>query len=105
MTNEMTEYYNNIKVLDEYFDKIKQNVPTSTCVPGDFYAILEDDYWHRVQCIDYESDTQLATVHFIDEGYEGQYKCDMLQPLEKKFCVLSSQVLMLIFLRSSNLRT
>ncbi|XP_032664575.1 tudor domain-containing protein 7-like [Odontomachus brunneus] len=81
MMNNMTEHYN----------KIKQPASTSTCVRGDFYAILEDDYWHRVQCIDYEPDTRLATVHFIDDGYEDQYKCDVLQPLEKKFCLLPAQ--------------
>ncbi|XP_025155538.1 tudor domain-containing protein 7 isoform X2 [Harpegnathos saltator] len=83
MTNEMTEYYN----------QIKEPVTTSTYIPGDFYAIFEDDYWHRVQCIDFEPESKLATVHFIDEGCVDQYKCDMLQPLEKKFCTLSAQAI------------
>ncbi|XP_014473418.1 PREDICTED: tudor domain-containing protein 7 isoform X2 [Dinoponera quadriceps] len=81
MTNEMAEYYR----------QMKESVPTSTCAIGDFYAIFEDEDWHRVQCIDFEPNDGLATVHFIDEGYEDQYKCDVLLPLDKKFCVLPAQ--------------
>jgi len=79
----MTKYYNEVK---------KSAVTTMGCIIGDFYAILEEDYWHRVQCIDIDSDTGIATVFFIDEGYEEQYKPDALCPLDKKFCTLPAQV-------------
>lgn len=78
--------------MTKYYNGIKEPVPLSTCIIGDFYAIREDDDWHRVQCIDFVSDTGLATVYFIDEGCEAQCKCDVLQPLEKKFCILPAQV-------------
>ncbi|KAH0955716.1 hypothetical protein HN011_002636 [Eciton burchellii] len=84
MTNEMTKYYNKIK---------KSAMPTMGCIIGDFYAILEEDYWHRVQCIDVDSDTGIATVFFIDEGYEEQYKPDALYSLDKKFCTLPAQAI------------
>ncbi|EZA47760.1 tudor domain-containing protein 7A [Ooceraea biroi] len=94
MTNEMTRHYN----------EIKKPATTTTCVIGDFYAILEDDYWHRVQCIDIDSDTEVATVFFIDEGYEGQYKPDVLHPLDKRFCTLSAQAIRVALLGLENFR-
>lgn len=65
----------------------------SKCVVGDFYALLEDDSWHRVQCIDFDSETEMAEVRFIDVGYEEFYKFNLLYPLDKEFCVLPIQVI------------
>lgn len=90
MTGEMAKHYNDMEK------------PTMTgCVIGDFYAILEDDYWHRVRCIDIDSDTGSATIFFIDEGYEEQCKPDLLYSLDKRFCTLPAQVSRL---RNSTLR-
>ncbi|XP_011268042.1 tudor domain-containing protein 7 [Camponotus floridanus] len=84
MTKEMTKHY----------DKKKPTSMLSTeCVIGDFYAIFEENYWRRVQCIDFDFETGLATVFFIDEGYDEQYKPDMLHPLDKKFCSLPAQAI------------
>lgn len=78
MMNEMVEYY----------DQIKE--PVSECIIGYFYVVFEDNRWHRVQCIDI--DTENVVVLFIDIGFEEEYKCDVLYPLEKKFCKLPPQV-------------
>ncbi|KYM99296.1 PREDICTED: tudor domain-containing protein 7 isoform X2 [Cyphomyrmex costatus] len=83
MTNEMTSYY----------DKISKSTSSAACVPGDFYAVLEENYWHRVQCTDYNNETGIATVFFIDEGYVEQYKSDVLHPLDKRFNSLSFQAM------------
>lgn len=80
MTNEMERHY------------AQKPISPMACVPGDFYAVSED-YWHRVQCIDFDNETGIATVFFIDEGYEEQYKSDVLHPLDKKFCILPCQVI------------
>ncbi|XP_029161263.1 tudor domain-containing protein 7 [Nylanderia fulva] len=80
------------KKMTKHFDKKKSvSISSAECVVGDFYAVLEDNYWHRVQCIDFDFETELATVFFIDEGYDEQYKYDVLHPLDKKFCMLSAQ--------------
>lgn len=88
MTNEMTKHYN----------QINKPISPVACVRGDFYAVLEENYWHRVQCTDFNDETGIATVFFIDEGYEEQYKPDVLHPLDKKFCVLPCQVTHLFYL-------
>ncbi|KMQ98076.1 tudor domain-containing protein 7 [Lasius niger] len=80
------------KEMTKHYDKKKSvSIPSAECIVGDFYAVLEDNYWHRVQCIDFDFETGLATVFFIDEGYDEQYKSDVLHPLDKKFCMLSVQ--------------
>ncbi|XP_018318285.1 tudor domain-containing protein 7 isoform X2 [Mycetomoellerius zeteki] len=83
MTNEMTSYY----------DKINKPISSVACVPGDFYAVLEENYWHRVQCTDYDNETGIATVFFIDEGYMEQYKSDVLHLLDKRFNSLPFQAI------------
>ncbi|KAL6449346.1 hypothetical protein ACFW04_000747 [Cataglyphis niger] len=80
------------KEMTNHYDKKKSvSIPSVKCIVGDFYAVLEDNYWHRVQCIDFDFETGLATVFFIDEGYDEQYKPDALHFLDKKFCKLSAQ--------------
>lgn len=86
MTNEMTKHYN----------QINKSVSPVACVLNNFYAVLEENYWHRVQCIDFNNETGIATVFFIDEGYEEQYKSDDLHSLDKKFCILPRQVTHLV---------
>lgn len=84
MTSEMTSHY----------DQMTKPVSPTTCVQfGDFYAVLEENYWHRVQCIDFNNETGIATVFFVDEGYEEQYKADVLYPLDKRFCILPCQAI------------
>ncbi|XP_011061556.1 PREDICTED: tudor domain-containing protein 7-like isoform X1 [Acromyrmex echinatior] len=83
MTNEMTSYY----------DKLNKPTSSVACVPGDFYAVLEENYWHRVECTDYDNETGIATVFFIDQGYVEQYKSDVLHPLDKKFNTLPFQAI------------
>lgn len=80
MMNDMMKYYSEKKEA------------SAGCIIGHFYTVQEDDYWHRVQCIESDSETGLVTVFFIDEGYEEQYKSNLLHPLEKKFCILPAQV-------------
>lgn len=82
MTKEMTKHYD---------QKEPVAIPSAECIVGDFYAILEENYWRRVQCTDFDFETGFATVSFIDEGYDEQYKPDVLHPLDKKFCRLSAQ--------------
>lgn len=82
------------KEMTNHYDKKKSvSIPSVECIVGDFYAVLEDNYWHRVQCIDFDFETGLATVFFIDEGYDEQYKPDALHFLDKKFCKLPAQVI------------
>lgn len=76
----------------EYYDQLKEPIAKTACIVGDFYAIFEDNNWHRVQCIDFDLDTGNAMVHFIDEGYEDEYNCELLHPLDKRFCDLQAQV-------------
>lgn len=84
MTKEMTKHYDKKKPT---------SMLSAECVDvGDFYAIFEENNWRRVQCIDFDFETGLATVFFIDEGYDEQYKPDFLHPLDKKFCSLPAQV-------------
>lgn len=83
MMNEMTRHYN----------QINKHISPVTCVIGDFYAVFKDDYWNRVQCTDFNNETGIATVFFIDAGFEEHYKPDVLHPLDKKFCVLPCQVI------------
>ncbi|XP_018370811.1 PREDICTED: tudor domain-containing protein 7 [Trachymyrmex cornetzi] len=83
MTNEMTSYY----------DKINKPISSVACVPGDFYAVLEESYWHRVECTDYDNETGIATVFFIDQGYVEQYKSGLLHPLDKRFNILPFQAI------------
>ncbi|XP_036140516.1 tudor domain-containing protein 7 isoform X2 [Monomorium pharaonis] len=83
MTNEMMRYY----------DQMNERISPVTCVRNNFYAVLEENYWHRVQCIDFNDETGIATVFFIDEGIVEQYKLDVLHPLDKKFCILPCQAI------------
>ena len=78
--------------MTSYYDKINKPISSVTCVPGDFYAVLEENYWHRVECTDYDNETGIATVFFIDQGYAEQYKSDVLHPLDKRFNTLPFQV-------------
>lgn len=89
MTNEMMRHY----------DQISERISPAACV-HDFYAVLEENYWHRVQCIDFNDETGIATVFFIDEGIVEQYKLDVLHPLDRKFCILPCQVTRLFELAS-----
>lgn len=79
--------------MTKHYNEINKFVSPVACVLNNFYTVFEENYWHRVQCIDFNDETGIATVFFIDEGYEEQYKSDVLYPLDKKFCVLPSQVL------------
>ncbi|KAL0103402.1 hypothetical protein PUN28_017578 [Cardiocondyla obscurior] len=85
MTNEMTSHYY----------QINKSAPLEACVVDDFYAVFENDYWHRVQCTEFNNETKIATVFFIDEGYEGDYQSNVLYPLDKKFCSLPCQAVRL----------
>ncbi|XP_039306153.1 tudor domain-containing protein 7 isoform X3 [Solenopsis invicta] len=83
MTNEMMRHY----------DQMSERTSPAVCVPNDFYVVLEENYWHRVQCIDFDDETRMATVFFIDEGLVERYKPDVLHPLDRKFCVLPCQAI------------
>ncbi|XP_011173312.2 tudor domain-containing protein 7A [Solenopsis invicta] len=83
MTNEMMRHY----------DQISERISPALCVRNNFYAVLKKSYWHRVKCIDFNDETRMATVFFVDEGLVEQYKPDVLYPLDKKFCVLPCQAI------------
>ncbi|XP_020295930.1 tudor domain-containing protein 7 isoform X2 [Pseudomyrmex gracilis] len=85
------KFVNMMNNMRKYYNKVKEGV--SECVVGDFYALLEDDSWHRVQCINFDSETEMAEVRFIDVGYEEVYKSNLLYPLEKEFCALPIQAM------------
>ncbi|KAK2584964.1 hypothetical protein KPH14_002552 [Odynerus spinipes] len=81
MVAEMLEYYN-------------RNQPSvKTVETGNYYAIFEDECWHRVRCEELDSNTGVATVLFIDHGDEGQRSCSDLRVLDKKFCSLPAQAM------------
>ncbi|XP_071572100.1 tudor domain-containing protein 7 [Temnothorax nylanderi] len=84
MINEMTRHYN---------QEVNEPISPVACVVDVFYAVFEDNYWHRVECTDFNDETGIATVFFIDEGYEEHYKPEVLHPLDKKFCVLPRQAI------------
>lgn len=81
MIAEMLEYYN--------FNQAS----AKTVEIGKYYAIFEDDYWHRVRCEEFDSSTGLATVLFIDHGDEVQRPFSDLRILDKKFCSLPAQAM------------
>lgn len=89
--------------MKRYYSRMKEPASGDVAV-GDFYAVLEDDSWRRVQCVDFDSETETAVVRFIDEGYEEVCKADSLYPLDKEFCALPIQVISLslsLFWRAS----
>ncbi|XP_043254220.1 tudor domain-containing protein 7-like [Colletes gigas] len=83
MTTEMAQHYNGIH---------KSVKPIEI---GSYYAVSEDDSWHRVRCLEYDSVTGLATVLFIDHGDEDSIHYSKLHVLDRKFCVLPAQALRL----------
>ncbi|XP_039303935.1 tudor domain-containing protein 7 isoform X2 [Solenopsis invicta] len=83
MTNEMMRHY----------DQMSERISPAICVRNDFYVVLKENYWRRVQCIDFNDETRMATVFFIDEGLVEQYKPDVLHPMDKKFFVLPRQAI------------
>ncbi|CAK9801891.1 Tudor domain-containing protein 7 [Anthophora quadrimaculata] len=85
MTTEMAQHYN----------KLQQSTKPLTIETGNYYVIFEDELWHRVRCIDYDSTSGMATVSFIDHGDEDVFHYSRLQMLDKKFCVLPAQALRL----------
>ncbi|CAK9832538.1 Tudor domain-containing protein 7 [Anthophora retusa] len=85
MTAEMTQHYS----------KLQQSVKPLTIETGNYYVIFEDELWHRVRCIDYDSTSGMVTVSFIDHGDEDIFHYSRLQMLDKKFCVLPAQALRL----------
>lgn len=81
MTAEMMEHYD-------------RSQPSMKSVEiGGYYAIFEDDCWHRIRCEEFDSVTGMVTVLFIDHGDEDQRPLSDLRILDKKFCSLSAQVI------------
>ncbi|OXU29932.1 hypothetical protein TSAR_011135 [Trichomalopsis sarcophagae] len=78
LTSEMKLYYNT------------EESEAFSVVEGEYYAVFDDE-WHRVQCTNYDSKKQLATVLFIDRGDEDEFTLDNLHHLPSKFCVLPAQ--------------
>ena len=87
MTSEMAQHYG----------KIQQTAKSVLIEIGNYYVVFEDDSWHRVRCIDYDSGTGIATVSFIDHGDADSFHHSKLHVLEKQFCVLPAQALRMCF--------
>ena len=87
MTSEMAQHYG----------KIQQSTKSVLIEIGNYYVVFEDDSWHRVCCIDYDSATGIATVSFIDHGDADSFHHSKLHVLEKQFCVLPAQALRMCF--------
>ncbi|XP_078039259.1 tudor domain-containing protein 7A-like [Augochlora pura] len=85
MTMEMTQYYK----------KLVSSGKSLSIEVGNYYVVFDDDYWHRVRCIEYNALTEMATVFFIDLGGEDTFHANRLQALDKTFCVLPAQALRL----------
>lgn len=76
--------------MAQYYSKTQH--PVKQVEIGSYYAVFEDDSWHRVRCIGYDVATGMATVSFIDHGDEDSFHCNRLQILDKQFCMLPAQV-------------
>lgn len=91
--DENNEFVDMVNEMTRHYDQLNEPISPVACVVDDFYAVFEENYWHRVQCTDFNDETGIATVFFVDEGYEEHYKPDVLHPLDKKFCVLPCQAI------------
>ncbi|KAF7386779.1 hypothetical protein HZH66_011231 [Vespula vulgaris] len=80
-----------IAEMMEYYSRSQTSIKSVEI--GGYYAIFEDDCWHRVRCEEFDSNTGLVTVLFIDHGDEDQRPLSDLYILDKKFCSLSAQAM------------
>ncbi|OAD62297.1 Tudor domain-containing protein 7 [Eufriesea mexicana] len=78
--------------MSQYYSKIQQPVKSQAIETGNYYAVFEDESWHRVRCVDYNVTNGMVTVSFIDHGDEDTFHHNRLQILDKKFCVLPAQI-------------
>ncbi|XP_015587926.1 tudor domain-containing protein 7 [Cephus cinctus] len=83
MASEMEQHYAHMKPNQSHIEV------------DNYYAIFEDESWHRVQCLEYDDQTGEATVLFIDLGDEDTFHYTKLFPLDKRFCTLPAQALRL----------
>lgn len=81
MIAEMMEYYG------------RSQSPVKSVEIGNYYAILEDDSWHRVRCEEFDNTAGSVTVLFIDHGDEVKRSLSDLRILDKKFCSLPAQAI------------
>ncbi|XP_043486292.1 tudor domain-containing protein 7 isoform X2 [Polistes fuscatus] len=75
----------------EYYSRSQS--PVKSVEIGDYYAIFEDDSWHRVRCEEFDNTTGVVTVLFIDHGDEVKRSLSDLRILDKKFCSLPAQAI------------
>ncbi|XP_015187922.1 PREDICTED: tudor domain-containing protein 7B-like [Polistes dominula] len=82
MLSNMMEYYG------------RSQSPVKSVEIGGYYAIFEDDSWHRVRCEEVDSITAgLVTVSFIDHGDVVKRSLSDLYILDKMFCSLPAQAM------------
>ncbi|XP_014606178.1 PREDICTED: tudor domain-containing protein 7-like isoform X2 [Polistes canadensis] len=75
----------------EYYGRSQSSVKLVEI--GGYYAIFEDDSWHRVRCEEFDNTTGVVTVLFIDHGDEVKRSLRDLRILDKKFCSLPAQAI------------
>ncbi|KAI4484094.1 hypothetical protein M0804_007550 [Polistes exclamans] len=75
----------------EYYGRSQSSVKSVEI--GGYYAIFEDDSWHRVRCEEFDNTTGVVTVLFIDHGDEVKRSLRDLRILDKKFCSLPAQAI------------
>ena len=79
--------------MRDYYNKNFQSTKAKVIEEEGYYVVYIDDSWHRVKCVDYDPDTQEATVFFIDHGDDETFPAGKLHYLDKQFCFLPAQVL------------
>lgn len=77
--------------METYYKKSATAPGTGGIQRGSYYAVQEQDTWHRVQCLDFDLRSGKADVFFIDHGDEDTFHYSKLFPLEKRFCGVPAQ--------------
>lgn len=80
--------------MEAHYRSVASSSSSGLVEAGKYYAVQEQDSWHRVHCLEFNKATGIAIVFFIDHGDEGTFHCRQLYPLERRFCYLSAQVTM-----------
>ncbi|XP_012284701.1 tudor domain-containing protein 7A [Orussus abietinus] len=89
------EYSEQLEVIasemEQYYAPLERSTVTSAVDVGSYYAVFQDDSWHRVECVEFDAASGKAAVFFIDHGDDDVFHCSKLYPLEKQFCLLPAQ--------------
>ncbi|XP_046745960.1 tudor domain-containing protein 7B isoform X1 [Diprion similis] len=81
--------------LESYYQKVSTVPGVRDIEVGKYYAVQVEEYWHRVQCFEYNAKTGMAVIFFIDHGDDDTYHYSKLYRLEKQFCKVPAQAVKL----------